>query len=558
MRSTSTRLARPRPNGLAIAVTIAGAYMANCAQAYQFDAGQDWKVHWDNTLSYNLGVRMKSINHNIGDSPVAQESDYKFQDRGDVVTNRVALLSEFDAVFDDRYGMRISASGWNDFAYDDNVETNPGSAAPGVPYSSLGSRSNGKYGDETEKYYLHGAQLLDAFVFSNFTVGDYESSVKAGRLTQYWGNSLFFGSQGISYSQNASDLIKAAATPGTQAKELAIPRTQLLLQTQLSPEFSLSAQYFLEYQENLMPEGGTYLGPVGFLFQGPDQAFGGQLRRAHDDKPDNINNNFGLRAAWTPQWLDGTLSAYYRRLDETQAWAPLFGLDGAQPTYRLGYAEHVNLYGLSLDTQVGPYSTGFEVSYRQNTALNSTSAIGSNDTKGARGDTLNVIANVLAGLTPTDLYDTGTALAEIAYTRKLKVTDNKQLYNGVHDEGCGVGQDKWDGCSTDDAVQIAVQFTPQWLQVWPGVDLDSPMLLIHGLYGNGASLNSGNQGSTVYSLGLHALMVQKYNVTLAYNGYHAHTSGKTSLGGNDFYAGGNGAWMYNDKDWLSLTFSTSF
>ncbi|MNC67341.1 hypothetical protein D3C75_1178300 [compost metagenome] len=53
-------------------------------------------------------------------------------------------------------------------------------------------------------------------------------------------------------------------------------------------------------------------------------------------------------------------------------------------------------------------------------------------------------------------------------------------------------------------------------------------------------------------------MVQKYNVTLAYNGYHAHTSGKTSLGGNDFYAGGNGAWMYNDKDWLSLTFSTSF
>lgn len=532
----------------ALAAGVAGAMAFGNAQAFPIDAGPNWQVHWDNTLSYNLGFRMKNIDDGIGDNPAHHESDYKFKDKGDIVTNRVSVLSEFDAVYDGRHGVRVSASAWRDFAYDDDVEFNP-------DYAMLLSRSDGKFGSDTKKYYVRGADLLDAFVFTNFELDGRQSSLRAGRLTQYWGNSLFFGSQGISYSQNAQDLIKAAATPGTQAKELAIPRAQLLFSTQLTPSVAMSAQYFFEFQENLLPEGGTYLGVAGFLFQGPDQAFGGQMLRGRDDMPDHVNDNFGLNLMWNPQGFNGTIGAHYRQFDETQPWVPLLDVVGGQTFYRLGYNEGVKLYGLSMDVQLGPYSTGFEASYRKGTALNSIPGV--NVGEGARGDTLNLIANVVGGLTPSALYDTGTWLAEVGYTRKLKVTDNKELYNGEGTAGC-VGKNKWDGCSTDDAVQVAMQFTPQWLQVAPGIDLDAPITVIHGLSGNGASLSSGNQGSTIFIVGLHALIHQKYNVTVAYNGYNSHTKGKTGPTGLEHYASGNGTWMYNDKDWLSLTFSTSF
>jgi len=541
------------------------------AYAFQVHRSRDLDIHWDNTLSYNLGVRVQGINDKIGDNPSFNESNYKFSQAGDIVTNRISILSEADLVWKERLGFRISGSAWNDFAYDDDVEYNPGEVAPGVPYSAVGTRSDGEYGHYTKRFYVRGAQLLDAFVFANFTMAEQPASIRAGRLTQYWGNALIFGAQGINYSQNASDQIKASSAPGTQAKELAIPRAQVLLQAQVTRSFAIAAQYFFEYQPNRLPEGGTYLGITDFLFRGADQAFGGSLIRDDDNTPDELNDNFGLRAAWTPAWLRGTLAGYYRHFDETQPWTPLFAADDGQTTFHQSYATGVDMFALSLDKQIGVYSSGFELSYRRDTALNSATGPLPSDlsgSEGARGDTLNAVANVVIGLTPTSWYQTGTALAEIAYTRKLSVGSNEDLYNGTDYAGCPTG-DKWDGCSTDDAIQLALQVDPQWLQVVPGVDLDMPIFAAYGLYGNTANLGgSVSQGAIVYTIGVHAFYRQKYNVTLQYNGYHARTNGVTNFSGGSvplgtegyptYYGSGNGAYMYNDKGWLSLTISTIF
>jgi len=564
--------------------SLAGAVMVGAlgaAEAAQIDVGQDWDVHWDNTVLYNLGFRAKDVDNHIGNNPVYSENDYRFDKKGDVVTNRLSLLSELDAshaVSFGSTGFRLSGSAFRDFAYDSRVRNNPGEAAPGVPYSSLGSYEDNRLSDYSKSHYEAGAELLDAFVFGNFDdVMGHATSVKVGRLTSYWGNALFFGYAGINYSQNAVDNIKGASAPGTQAKELAIPRTQVLVSTQITPTLSAEAQYFLEFQGNRLPEGGTYLGITGFLFNGADYLMGpGGVPHGKDYKPDGMNSNFGLKLSWSPDWLRGALGAYYRRLDETQPWAPLFGVDdGGATNYHLSYAKKVDMFGISLDKQIGTLSTGFEVSYRHNTALNS--ATGPLPTElsgreGARGDTLNVIGNVLAGLTPTPFYQTGTVLGEIAYTRKLRVTENKELYNGTDSDGCPSG-DKWDGCSTDDAVAIAGQFAPQWLQVFPGVDIDMPIFAMYGLYGNAASLAAPvNQGALNYTFGVHALVRSKYNITLQYNGYHAHTNGGLTNfptangtpvpvgtpGFPSYYASGNGTYFYNDKDWLSLTFQASF
>lgn len=552
------------------------------ARAVEVNLGQDWNVHFDNTLTYNLGMRAQSIDPGIGNNPVFSESDYKFKSAGDIVTNRVADLSELDGEYTGHgmdFGGRVSLSAWHDFAYSSRVYNNPGLVSPGVPYTDLNSYQNNRYSNYTRRYYITGAKFLDAFLFDNFSLFGHATSIKAGRLTEYWGQALFFGSQAISYSQNAADDIKGAASPGATAKELAIPRLQIDMSTQLASDVSLEGQYFMEYYPNRLPEGGTYLGTAGFLFEGPQYLEGG-LPRSADQYPGDLHGNYGLKADWSPGWLRGDVALYYRHLDETQPWTPLFSgqlVNGAPvPTsFHLAAPTNVQLIGASLNKTVGDYSIGLEASGRLNTGLNSTalnvnqilSTGSSAGSQGATGDTVNLVANIVGALTRTRLYDTGAFVGEIAFTHLASVRKNANLYDSVENKtACPTGG-VWNGCSTTDAVLIAGQFDPSWPQVLPGVDLDAPIFAEYGLYGNMASLGAPTgQGGVIYTAGVHALVHNLYNVTLQYNGYHFHHGSDTNIAGGpsgtrgyaDYYGTGNGSYFYNDKGWVSLTLSVSF
>lgn len=559
-----------------VKLVVQSMYFFSCvsgsAYAFEFDLPPDWVTHWDNTVSYNLGMRAQGINPQIGNDPIYSESDYKFPHAGDIVTNKVSDLSEFDAVYQDKYGFRVSASLFKDFAYGAGVSNHPGLAAPGVAYSTLNSYANNRFSSYTERYYSQGVQLLDAFAFGHFDLGGHNTTIKFGQLTQFWGNAVFFGTQGINYSQNAADNIKGAGQPGAQAKELALPRFQALLTTEVTQNLSVETQYFLRRANNLLPEGGTYLGTAGFLFNGP-QYLEGSIPHGADIRPSNTNPNYGVKAAWAPDWLRGVLSVYYRRFDEVQPWAPLFGMNPQTQAlnYHLAYPTDVHLYGVSLEKQIGDYSTGFEFSFRQHTGLNSAAGPLSTDlagSEGARGNTINLIANVVGGLAPTPLYQTGSFAFELAATHLLSVTSNQALYNGTGNSAACPSGSRWQGCSTTNSVMIAGQFDPTWLQVWPGVDIDMPLFVEYGLWGNTPSLGAPvNQGGLIYTAGIHALVRNKYNITLQYNGYHAHTSGGlTNLAGvpvgtpgfPSFYASGNGTYFYNDKGWVSLTLQMAF
>ncbi|MFP6850418.1 MAG: DUF1302 family protein [Pseudomonas sp.] len=576
MKKVAYRGSRGHILGCAALVASVASY--NQAHAVELDVGPDWAVRLDNTITYNLGVRVQDVDDKIGNNPVFAQSDYSYE-RGDIVTNRISNLMELDAQNVNGWGARISASMFKDFAFNDSVSTNPGQLAPGTPYSALGSYDNNRYSSYTKRYYKEGVELLDAFAYSSFDLGGHESSLMAGRFTKFWGNAVFFGALGINYSQNAADNIKASFAPGTEAKELAIPREQIYFSTQLTPELVAEAQFFLKFKGNLLPEGGTYLSVADFLSRGPDgsnltAAFGlGQ--RGSDVEPEDINDNFGLKLSWAPSALRGAVSAYYRQLDETQPWMPMLQYDSntfAVQNYHLAHAQKVQLFGLSLEKQVGEYSLGVELSHRRDTGLNS-SSFNPNDAlgrEGARGNVTNVLVNVLSGLARSPFWDTGTLLGELGYTRLNSVTKNAEMFNGVDNPSACPTQDKWMGCSTKDAWMVAGLFKPQWLGVWPSVDLAMPMFAMYGLKGNASSLGVPmRQGSAVYTIGLEAKVQQKYTVTLQYNGYYARPSGTTNAGaalgvpnGTDgfptFYEGGNGTFMYNDKGWLSLTAKASF
>lgn len=589
-QNASARLRWKRWPRLRVITGLVAATVPFHTYAFNIDTGSsDWDVNWDNTVSYNLGMRTQGVDPMIGNNPNFDDGDYKFSHAGDIVTNRVSVLSEFTAAYQGYVGFRLSGSAWKDFAYGSGDATNPGLFAPGVTYQSLRAYPNGTYGSFTNRYYVQGAQLLDGFAFYNTDVGGHALYFKAGQFTEYWGNSLLSPTQGISYAQGATDGIKAFNSPGTTTKELLLPRPQVSMTAQVTPEVSVSGQYDLGWTYNRLPTGGTYIEAADAVAQGPSglfittlpgavrplfglppssAPFGYVIPQGNSITPPQVDNNFGLKLGWTPQFMNGAMNVYFRRLDETQPWVltdwkAIPALHTALPTdYHLAYNRGVQMFGYSLDTTVGSVSLGFEASYRHNTALNTAvSPDIMNQTAGAKGNILNIVTNAIVPLSRSPLWDTGSLTAEIGYTHLLSVTQNAGIYNGVGYGGCPTNN-KWDGCSTRDYVGFGVLFQPQWLQVFPGIDMSMPTTVTGGIYG----VNSINPGSTAgaqgffqYSIGVQALIRQKATVTLSYIGYHAHANAisQTPLG-QSYYSTGAGLYDLNDRPWVSLAMQASF
>ncbi|MES2258340.1 MAG: DUF1302 family protein [Pseudomonadota bacterium] len=589
-----------------VACALGAWSLSPVVSAMEIDAGNpDLKMRLDTQVRYALGVRGEKINPAFGNSPTYDETEYAFK-HGRVMMNRLDLVSEFDAVYKDNFGIRLSGAAWYDGAYRKSVRTNPGiyntvyfgAGAPpagipvSIPYSAIGNYVNNEYSSTTDRFTRGpSGNLLDAFVFANFQLGEKSAGVKLGKHTVYWGESIYTTFHGIAYSQAPLDGQKGASSPGLEAKEVFMPINQLSASLQLSDEWSLRGQYFLGWRPNRLPQGGTYFGSADMLFSGPDRLLAavvpGAFFGSATDVPVFIphgpaaepkrtgTNNFGLNLRYSPASAPSTsFGAYYRKFDETQPWALVFKLNPVSPTpvnYHQAYAKDTQMLALSMATVVGPVSVGSELIYRKNTALNSASAFVSpnaatggqpldfNGVEGARGNTYHAVLNGVYLLPNTGLWESGTLIGELVYSRLDKVSKNPDLFNGVGYLGCTnatqvrMSGSKSDGCATKDVLLMQVGFTPQWLQVMPGVDLSAPISFSYGLHGNGATLGGGNEGSATWSLGLEADYHQKYKFAIAWADSRARYN---TSNGIVTTVSGNAA--QNDHGRLIASFKTSF
>jgi hypothetical protein len=551
----------------AVVLSISACFSAGAAQAFKVDTSPEWDVNFDNSIQYTAGWRAQNMDPKIGNHLFMSQGDYKFPKKGDMVTNRVQDLIEFQGIYKQQAGFRVSASIWKDMAYNDDAKTNPNNPA----FGALNAYPSGHYSDFTNRYFREGGELLDSFIFVNTVIGDTPVYAKAGRLTQYWGNAFFFGFSNIGYSQSPVDYIKGFSQPGSEVKELFLPRKQILLSAELTPELSVAGQYFFEHRPNRYPESGTYLGFSDILFDGNPGAgaLAGYGITQNDGmvKPPSDNHDWGLKVSWSPKWAGGDMGFYYRQFDEVDPWLAL-----VNPTtghLQDTFAQKAKLIGFSYEKSFGLISTGFEVSQRRDTALNSATLVATNE--GAKGTITNVIANTMVQLGKTPLWDTGILLAELSYTRLNSVTGNANLYNGVGTANClkdgvpGTVGSWRDGCSTKNSLAFAMLFNPQWLQVFPGIDIELPISYTWGVHGNPA-YRAGSfyaQGTNIYSIGVKATYQAKTSLTLQYNGYRWRPGGTADNGlgaGLPAYAGfgGNGAVALNDRGWFQVMLKSSF
>lgn len=525
---------------------------AGTAGAFEIDTGNpDLTLRWDNTVRYNISVRTENKDPKIANAPNSDESDNKFG-RGHVVNNRIDLLSELDLVYKGRMGLRVSGAAWYDAGY--NNHTVP--TAPGIANSSY---DNNTYSGFTKRYYNGpSAEFLDAFAFGNFELGSTTLRLKAGKHSIFWGDVAFNANHSVAYSQMPSDTRKSLASPGVEAKETVLPLTQVSGQLQITDNLAVAAQYFLDWKPNRLPEGGTYYGAADFLFYGPDRFYLNpaaapnlNVRRSDALEPDK-RGNWGINLKWSPDWVDGTIGAYYRKFDERQPWSAPQVVTPSRTGpgfYRLAYAKGTELFGLGLNKNIGGVAVAAELSTRRNTALIN-SGINPTTLEGPRGDTYHgfINATVLGNLGARVPY---TAVFELAGSQLHKVRSNPNLFNGEGYAGCSSAGFNF-SCATKNYLGVSVLFVPKILQVFPGADLSIPLFYQVGVKGNAATLSGGNKGAGNYSIGLTLDYLSKYTISLTYSDF----VGKYKDNGR-IVTVGNGP-LYQDRGLVALSFRTSF
>lgn len=238
-----------------LASTILAAAMP-AAHAVELDTGNpDWTARFDNTVKYNYGVRTENADKRMLGTPNNNDGDYNFRKAGTNITHRIDLLTEMDVVYKNSMGFRVSAASWYDKAYENtgsnaNPFVNGNDAKSGLVANDprLAAVTGDNVGNGSphlsnyaQRYYTGpSGEILDAFVFYSTEVGE-ESllSVKAGQHNVFWGETILNPVHSISYGQSGLDLAKLAASPGTEAKELFVPRNQLSMSFTVNPELTV-------------------------------------------------------------------------------------------------------------------------------------------------------------------------------------------------------------------------------------------------------------------------------------------------------------------------------
>lgn len=272
-----------------------------------------------------------------------------------------------------------------------------------------------------------GAELLDAFFYHSYVIGELPGTVRLGKQVVSWGESTFI--QGGINSINPVD-VSAFRRPGAEIKEGLIPVNMFYLSQNLTDNLTAEGFYQLDWQQTVVDNCGTFFSQADFIADGCSTVpvgpnltgippaiaaltpFGINLgtegimvRRADDDDARN-GGQFGLALRWFVPTLDTEFGAYAMNYHSRQPYvnsiaspniadqnfvpqlcanlgipdpafcAGLLGpaLNELGAAYRIGtsqyqvtYPEDIRLYGLSFATTL-PIGTALsgEISYRPN------------------------------------------------------------------------------------------------------------------------------------------------------------------------------------------------
>ena len=417
------------------------------------------------------------------------------------------------------------------------------------------STASNRFTAATRSLHGHKAELLDAFVFGKAEVGSAKATFRAGKHTLLWGESLFFGANGIANGQGSIDVAKALSVPNAQFKELMRPVLQASAQLQLTPDLSVGAYYQFRWERLRLPAVGSYFSAVDIVpADGSERLFipafpGAAFFHGEDIKAKDSGQG-GLQARF--RIGDGDYGVYAIRYHDKAPQIYLRPGAGFNPAtgqlgqFALVYPEDIKSYGASATTTVGNVNFASEVSIRRHTALASDSqtdplAAGNNNSNPlyAVGNSAHAQISWIASLGPSFISREADLVGEIAWNRLTSVTRNANARNPN---------------TSRDATNFRVAYEPKYRQVLAGLDLSVPIGVGYGLSGNSAVVGSFyGKGVGDFSVGLSGAYLDAWRFGLNYMHFFGPEGTFIDSAGHVSYKQ-----SLKDRDFVSLTVYRTF
>ena len=536
----------------ALGLLAQAAMLATSASAFEIDTGNpELKLRWDNSILYGAAFRVKGQDAALLSNPNLDDGDRNFS-KG-LVSNRLDILSELDAVHSSGFGARMSAAGWYDSVYNHSND-NPGFAGGAFPNQV--SVPYNEFTRTTRRLQGRQAELRDAFVFGKTSIGDMPLTMRLGQHSLVWGESLFFANNGVAGAQSSFDISRLVADPTAQAKEFVLPVPQVSGQLQFTPNVSLGTYYQFRFRPNRLPAVGSYFSFADVNVDGAERLLLGPTAAAPREADLKARNSGqgGVQLRWR---LGETDLGFYALRFHDKNFQQVTRLAGTPPnlfpaSYYLTYNEGTNLFGASASRTFGEANVAIEASVRRGQALASShaadlSALGlpATDNSGnpgyAKGNTAHVNLSTLWTLSPSPLWREAAFVGEIAWNRLLSCKTN-----------CATALDP---NASRDAVSLRAVLTPTYRQVMPGLDLDVPIGVGWTPKGSRSSLGPAfpAEGGGDFTIGLNGTYESVWRINLAYTHFFG-TAAPLFDATNSF----SYQQTLKDRDFVALTVRRTF
>jgi hypothetical protein len=518
---------------------------ASChARAADLGTVDDADVRLDTSVRTEFGFRTESPSPALTANINADDGDRSLS--AGLVTARTDITTELSARRGD-FGLDVSADGWYDPVYfQPNGNNSPATFnAYSVPHTSFPAATRDLMGAS--------AELGNAFVAERFALFGLPVSVRLGRQTLLWGESLFFANNGIAAGQAPVDIIKSLAQPLAAARELYLPVTQATTRIELADGISLEAYDQVEWRRDRLPAADSYFSTTDILDAGGETIRlpgADPLYRTADRTPHGIGQ-FGVALRSQSDTVD--LGLYALQFD---AKLPVPAYNYNAGTYNLVFPRHIELLGASFSTYAGNSNIAGEFSVRHNmpllagagagAALDSAAAGGGlyaapnspafaappqlppqNGPAFATGDTWHAQTSIVAQLAPSRWWNEAALQAEIAANDLFDVTSGRAAVLPGR---------------THFALAGRAVFTPQYFQVLPGLDVSVPIGLGYTPIGRSSIDAATYQGAGDVTLSAAATYRQVWQTALAFT----------------HFIGGATAQRLADRDLVSISFGRSF
>jgi hypothetical protein len=234
---------RFRPARLSAAVSLAST-LASPAFAVSFNVGEI-EGQFDSSFSIGSSWSTQSANRNLigvvngghGLSQTTDDGHLNFK-AGETFSKIFKGVHDLELKYGDS-GVFLRGKYWYDFKLQDDD----------LAFKNI-SNEGRKEGAKAS-----GFQLLDAFIYHNYSLGDLPGSVRLGKQVVSWGESTFLGNS--INSINPID-VSAFRRPGSEIKEGLIPVNMFYLSQSITDNWSAEGFYQLEWDQTVVDNCGTF------------------------------------------------------------------------------------------------------------------------------------------------------------------------------------------------------------------------------------------------------------------------------------------------------------